>query len=338
MARHCLHCTAPLLPVQQRGRPRRYCSDRCNWNAAHARRRKPVPTTCAYCGADASHRAVKDGRRTCSPLCTNRLAHGVVLVDRECPRCGTGFTCPERALKTYCTKDCQVANDRGADRRKERPCKHCGTTFLARPDHVYCTQPCRLAAFSAARKDQGRRNWPHTRIHFLACTHCARVFVRRRGGGGGGPAKPGGEVPRAYCGGECRRTGEALRLAALRPPRTCGDCAAPIGRSVTYCDTCRATRHAANRQRRKELERRLGLRQGQNNDRQRAKHYGVEYEPIRRRRVYDRDGWCCGIICRQPVDPALRYPDPMSASLDHVVPLSRGGPHTYANVQLAHLE
>jgi 5-methylcytosine-specific restriction endonuclease McrA len=52
--------------------------------------------------------------------------------------------------------------------------------------------------------------------------------------------------------------------------------------------------------------------------------------------VFERDGWTCG-LCSEPVDPALSWPDPQSASLDHVLPLSRGGSHTMANVQLAHL-
>lgn len=34
----------------------------------------------------------------------------------------------------------------------------------------------------------------------------------------------------------------------------------------------------------------------------------------------------------------LVYPNPLSASLDHVVPLAWGGEHTAANVQLAHLK
>ncbi len=50
----------------------------------------------------------------------------------------------------------------------------------------------------------------------------------------------------------------------------------------------------------------------------------------------ERDGWTCG-ICHEPVDRTLRHPDPMSASHDHVVSLVKGGDHSYANSQLAHL-
>ncbi len=53
-------------------------------------------------------------------------------------------------------------------------------------------------------------------------------------------------------------------------------------------------------------------------------------------KVYERDGWICG-ICDTPVDPALAYPDPMSVSLDHIVPLSLGGEHTEANTRCSHL-
>lgn len=52
--------------------------------------------------------------------------------------------------------------------------------------------------------------------------------------------------------------------------------------------------------------------------------------------VHERDQWTCG-LCQLPVDPGLAWPHPMSASVDHILPLSQGGSHTLANVQCAHL-
>lgn len=75
---------------------------------------------------------------------------------------------------------------------------------------------------------------------------------------------------------------------------------------------------------------------GYENHRARAKAAGVAYAPIVKTSIYARDGWICG-ICGQAVDSATPWPDPMSASLDHVVPLSKGGPHLPHNVRLAHL-
>lgn len=59
-------------------------------------------------------------------------------------------------------------------------------------------------------------------------------------------------------------------------------------------------------------------------------------ESIDRNAVFERDAWVCG-LCASPVDRGLQYPHPMSASLDHVVPLSRGGSHIPENVQCSHL-
>jgi 5-methylcytosine-specific restriction endonuclease McrA len=63
----------------------------------------------------------------------------------------------------------------------------------------------------------------------------------------------------------------------------------------------------------------------------------VEAESIDRWEIGDRDGWRCG-ICRRRIDKTKDWPDPRSASLDHVIPLSEGGPHVRSNVRIAHLD
>jgi len=43
----------------------------------------------------------------------------------------------------------------------------------------------------------------------------------------------------------------------------------------------------------------------------------------------------CG-ICREPIDTTLAWPDMQSLTLDHIMPLSRGGRHRTDNCQPAH--
>ena len=44
----------------------------------------------------------------------------------------------------------------------------------------------------------------------------------------------------------------------------------------------------------------------------------------------------CG-ICGRPVDKSIKYPDPMSPTVDHIIPLAKNGdPVALDNLQLAH--
>ena len=51
--------------------------------------------------------------------------------------------------------------------------------------------------------------------------------------------------------------------------------------------------------------------------------------------VLERSGWKCG-ICGEGIPKDAVFPDSLYRSLDHIVPLSKGGKHEYGNVQAAH--
>jgi hypothetical protein len=115
-------------------------------------------------------------------------------------------------------------------------------------------------------------------------------------------------------------------------PRTCHTC------GVEYTPK---TRHPRNRYcsdacRRSSPKERARLRQ-KAKEKWRRKRSGREsgggYVD---QEVFERDGWRCG-LCRKRIGRSYSYPHPRSASIDHIVPLSRGGEDIARNVQAAHL-
>jgi 5-methylcytosine-specific restriction endonuclease McrA len=55
------------------------------------------------------------------------------------------------------------------------------------------------------------------------------------------------------------------------------------------------------------------------------------------REIFDRDQWRCH-ICRRKLSADVTWPHPRSASVDHLVPLSKGGEHSPENVETACLQ
>ena len=65
--------------------------------------------------------------------------------------------------------------------------------------------------------------------------------------------------------------------------------------------------------------------------RRRARKAAVTVEYVDPLHVFERDGWICQICGCDTRDK--RNPAPDSPTIDHIVPISRGGPHSYANTQ-----
>lgn len=68
----------------------------------------------------------------------------------------------------------------------------------------------------------------------------------------------------------------------------------------------------------------------------RARKRGVEVESVAPKDIYERDNWTC-YLCGKEINKTSKAPHPKSPSLDHVVPICKGGSHTYDNLKAAHL-
>lgn len=126
--------------------------------------------------------------------------------------------------------------------------------------------------------------------------------------------------------------------------RTCGDGIKQESSQCCkrYCDSCirktktaylslKSTRELVNKNRSR--NRKAGLAP-LGDDKSRAKYYGVKYEPIKRKVVFDKAEWCCE-QCGVSTPIEMKGKNKCnSPELDHIIPISKGGSHTYTNVQL----
>lgn len=274
----------------------------------------------------------------CSANCRTRFnqpTKGIVrrprpVVSLRCVVCNATFL-TKRAEQRYCSIRCMAQSRRSPipysrrhKRGKPKPaeCQWCGQTFQPKnyPNVTYCTVRC-------ARLDRASRYWIDktcpTRWH--DCAVCGQPFYSRR--------------PRLTCSAECaKRRSSGLYVHRPHPSitATCSECGKPFtyrryNLLRTVCTRrCKVRRYARLNP--------MAWQDGRSRRRhaRRAREKGAAVERFSHRLIYQRDGWRCG-ICGLAVDAGLSYPHPLSASLDHVVPLALGGQHMQGNVRLAHL-
>lgn len=171
-----------------------------------------------------------------------------------------------------------------------------------------------------------------------------------------------------FCGRSCAYAYQALMAAISSPPSylvgrplcdACGSRFSTKHSSVRFCMECRAGNYAVARANMSDAHERecfeckasftttYGDKRtrfccsecGRRNARRvrkgikRAQRYGAMTEAINAMTVFQRDGWICQ-ICGVETPMSLRGTnDDRAPEVDHVVALSMGGNHLYANVQ-----
>lgn len=127
--------------------------------------------------------------------------------------------------------------------------------------------------------------------------------------------------PKSGCCNECKRYARKGKVNNIQTS-TCQSCHRVHSgkRKVCLCDICKAKKKRVARLNDKH---RTVLR--------RVRKYGAYAEPVNRSIVYSRDGYLCYICGRKVVRCSGYRPD--MATMDHIVPLSKGGVHTYGNVR-----
>ena len=156
------------------------------------------------------------------------------------------------------------------------------------------------------------------------------------------------EQTRCRCGGpKSAKSARCHRCACddkikPRPERQCVVCGVmfPVTRDKAKHQACKwkCAHTLSNRSRKPKypLDEARARRNAANRARSAIVAAGVGWGVINRSTVCDRDGWACW-ICGQRIPQDLKFPDRLSGSVDHVVPLALGGHHGWDNVKAAHL-
>jgi hypothetical protein len=168
----------------------------------------------------------------------------------------------------------------------------------ASPGETYCSKACCQRA--AGRRNDAKRSAAKRAVRGeRACAHCEGLIPSER------------KANAAYCSKKCKKLAWEKRSYA------------------------RSARHRERVRQKNRTAQALASRRDAH-ARRRAAIRAVTAERVDHAAVYARDAWICQ-LCADPVDRALRFPHPESPSLDHILPISAGGGHELANVQLAHL-
>lgn len=287
------------------------------------------PKQCHDCGTELPISAVparRDGNTRCRPcykeFCrTARKRRKPVnrgpMEGRTCIGCGKTFDASNQ-IHVYCDSECAAASNRAKPKPMEHAnCLHCDKGFEReiRGIHrgglrVYCSTTCQYEAKSF--RYMKKRSMP---IPWAGCPTCGDRFIKR------GTTK------------RCRScaTKPAVRIAIVYSKVcSCPGCGVRYETAQPHQKTC--SKKCAERRSRITFRERHGR---QDTHRKRARLYGCEYEPVSRTKVFERDNYTCQ-ICGESTSTKYSFDDPWSPTIDHIIPMSKQGGHTYDNVQCAH--
>lgn len=242
----------------------------------------------------------------------------------NCLFCGVELT--GKYQKKYCSVSCQKTHRSALIQKKRtRICETCGKEFVmhkpsgkAKKGEVkegrFCSRECHF--IWVKRQPKKLKVIEKKKPYQGTCSICEKAFESR--------------YRRARCGRECdleygrRMSLERNKTKRVLKQKQCKECG-----KVFVPEYGNKRRHYCSDE--------CGHRQGRRNAKhtRRTRGKAVKGATVYRAKIYERDGWRCQ-ICGKKVNRLLNGNHPMAASLDHILPLSKGGRHEPSNVRLAH--
>jgi len=220
--------------------------------------------------------------------------------------------------------------------KKERQsCIGCGSKFTGNK-RKYCTKDCRIESIARA---QGMRK----REDILAeaacnqthdCLVCGKIFKPKRAGFTKACSRECGWKISGYINALKKMGGRVFVRTLIRKKKKLPSDHPPTPK---YCKRCNTGFYPMIKHQRfcsfdcKEENQRRSRRIAKSA--RRAKIRGAQVEHVDPIKVFDRDAWRCK-ICHKKTPKAYRGSTrDLAPELDHILPLSKGGEHSYANTQ-----
>ena len=117
--------------------------------------------------------------------------------------------------------------------------------------------------------------------------------------------------------------------------KRCRDCGLEIAKRQQRCADCKEKSLIVSKRKKRAYETlRRKITGNSSNHRGRARKYGCFYESVNRIHVFERDGYICH-LCGTKTDPSSPTNSAHYPSLDHIIPMSKQGPHSYSNIATA---
>lgn len=317
----CRYCGSEFEPKKRGRKNTGFCCKHCadNWRKRNKYDLLPEKYTkvCAQCGAE--FQTNNENQKYCTTECGHASRRtGRTTYTKTCLYCEQEFQTIYKDYK-YCSPAC-AARDAGDKRRGEYFCEYCGNPRWS--DHPnrnrFCSRECAtkmrvLINLPVMEERKRQRREAHQRT----CPNCGKQFVANN-------------LLRMFCSPECLYDGVLLRhremYAEQYEPVTfvCTECGRTVTTSCgnkhrTYCSEACMNR-AMNRRQKKKRQEQLDA---------------AFVETVELWDIYNRDKGICQ-ICGLPVPDTNEPTDQWAATVDHIIPLSKGGLHTGTNCQLAH--
>ena len=313
----CRNCGIEFEPKKRGRKNTGFCCHKCAdaWRQHNVYDLLPKKYTlqCVFCSED--FQTNRENQKYCSTQCSHAgQKTGRTVHTKICLYCNTEFQTLYKDNK-YCTSTCAARHT--ADlRRGEYFCEYCGQPRHS--DHPnrnrFCSREC---VWKAKRLAALQRKQEKKRLHEIemtrSCDFCGEMFVAVSG-------------TNRFCSRECGysyslQESHDKNLQQFRPEqRTCPKC------GVQFTTTLRTQRRIYCSERCEEAA---------HDDRRAEQLKAAFVEPVGLKTTFHSYDGICG-ICGLPVpernDPASDW----GPTVDHIVPLSKGGKHMKSNCQLAH--